>query len=255
MIIVNVSERLGLVTTSSGGTGTFSTVIQASGVTGTTDWADYKSLYQEARVVGVEALFIPKFEGAIAASSAALTFGVGQAQLVDPLFFCPFHGDATALSSIDSVVNHQARMQKSINRTLRVSAKMKETDEAQWFSTTSGTTGLFGIKTWFQSTTVGASDAVSWGNIIVTYAVQFRGRVVSATQVRTRPAEGADQKSSALPALQPLLAKGESWFEVNEAEVRAELLARRAKAPALGTASLSLAAGVVAGTPPRLPPK
>jgi len=206
MTLVNLAISIPLTTTSSGGTATFSTVLSSADVTSATDWGDFKTLYQEARVVGMQAKFLPKLKHAIAASAVPATTGVNQAGAVSPLYLCVAHGESTALASLDAAVNHFTRKECAINDGMVVDIKMKETDEAQWFSTQSGTVNVMSIKPFFTAATAGATDVVAWGTLIQTFAVQFRTRSLTATAVKSSQiVRKDDSKDVKAP-------KEKSWF-------------------------------------------
>jgi len=212
MVMVNLAIPTSMSTTSSASLANYSNVFSSADVTSATDWNDFKSLYSEARVVGMRVKFIPKFRHAVAASSVPATGGVNQSTAVTPLFLCISHSESTALTSLDQAVNHMSRKEASINEQQVCEIKMKESDEAQWFSTQSGTVNVMSIKTWFAANTAGATDALTWGYFIVTFAVQFRTRSLTATALKSgtvvnlppKPVDfGKDEKSSS---------KSKSWF-------------------------------------------
>jgi len=168
--------------TATSNVGTYSTVFAAADVTSYTDWADWKSLYQEFRVVGLRVKLIPKFAlselGAMA--NAAGTAGISYAQNVTPLYLCRSHGEVTAITSSDIAVNHESYTVTSVNQMVECQIKMSETDEAQWSSTQGETSSVMCIKSWCQWQTIGTTDATVFGNFIIVQAVQFRGRVATA---------------------------------------------------------------------------
>lgn len=237
MIMVNMTIASEVKTTSTAGAFTYNTVFAAADVTSATDWADYKSLYQEFRVVGVQTKFVPKLKNATPPLAAANgTLVLATTSVIQPLFMCKAHGDVVAITTLDQAANHMDQKMNSINEPLSVQIKMVETDEAQWNSTTSGTTGVFGIKSYFAgTTTAGGTEVVSWGTMFETFAVQFRGRVVSATALRAKVlvADQKDQKE--VVAVKPLsdmgeklsaaglkivpLTKGASWYDESEYEL------------------------------------
>lgn len=233
VIAVNLSTSGVIATTSVATVATYNTVFAAADITGYTDWADYKSLYQEFRVLGLRFKFYPKFAqselGAMA--NAAGTAGVGFGQTVQPLVVARAHGELTALTSFENAINHQNNTITSINRTVECSIKMNEVDEAVWNSTQSGTAAVMGVKTYFAAATIGATDVVYWGTYVVTQAVQFRGRVIAPTQItralldRSRVASEKDAKldlktSSPVPLPSPIKL---DWYEVSMEEERLEL--------------------------------
>jgi len=178
ILSANLSIRQELPLTTVAGTATFNTVFTAAVVLTATDWTNYRALYQEFRVLGMEMKFLPKFRSNWNESTAILA-----GTYVSPLYLAPYHGDATALASEDAAVNHQMHKCNPVNEGMTNSVRMKETDEAQWFSTTSGTCGIFGIKTFLTVSAAVAAATISFGSFHTTFAVEFRGRVVSATQV------------------------------------------------------------------------
>jgi hypothetical protein len=182
MILVNMSLYVGLAATASSNIALFNAVLQASNVTSCTSFANYALLYQEFRVVGVAAKFLPKFQNSQPGQSTTAGY-VAPGNGCSPLFLCRFHDDATALTTADEAVNHEDRREASVNQEQTVDVRMKETDEAQWHTTTSGTTGVFGIKIFQTGVTVGATDTVNIGSAIQTFAVQFRSRVSVATAI------------------------------------------------------------------------
>lgn len=177
ILSVNLSFVTGLTYTTVAGAASFNTVIAASAVTALSDWTDYAATYQSFRVLAIEAKYLPKLENSWNESTAILA-----ATNVSPLYLCPFHGDASAITTEDAAINHQKHTVKPINKTNVATVRMKEVDEAQWFSTTSGTTGIFGIKPYQTISAAIAAAVIHWGRFLVTYAVEFKGRVVSATQ-------------------------------------------------------------------------
>jgi len=181
LLSANLSQVSAVTFTTVGGAATFNTVFTAASVTSATDWADYKALYQQFRVLAIEVKFNPKFSHNWNESTAILA-----GTYLSALYLAPYHGDATALTNEDSAVNHQEHSARSVDVPFSVSVKMRETDEAQWFSTTSGTAGVFGVKTLLTTAGAVAAAAIQFGSIHLTHCVEFRGRVVSATQVSSR---------------------------------------------------------------------
>lgn len=181
--IVNFSTSSTLTTTSSGSIATSNTVFSASGVTSTTDWSGYAALYQECRCVAMSVQFLPGFQNSLVYPTGSSTAGPNFAT---PLYLAKYHANATALASEDAAVNHMSRVAKPVNAPSSIiSVKMKETNEASWSATSSPSIGVFGVKSFMLGFTRGATDVVNWGTYIVTYAVQFRIRVVSNTQFST----------------------------------------------------------------------
>lgn len=186
MVLVNMCISSVVSGTAVATAGLYNPVFQASDVTSATDWSSYKALYQEFRVVGLMLKFVPKYENAFGgnqtlAGASPSVGGPGIPNEVTPLFMCKTHSSAVsgALTTLDQASNHFDSKMIAVNRPLSCSIKMVETDEAQWQSTNSGTTGTFGIKTFLNWQTLGATDVVNWGTMFEYFAVQFRGRVVS----------------------------------------------------------------------------
>jgi len=200
-------------------------VFQASDVASTTAFANYVKLYQEFRVVGVQTKFLPKFINAIPGANSPAGIGV-EANKATPIWMCRFHDDATAITTADEAVNHEDQKVSPVNSKMVCDTRMKETDEAQWHSTTSGTTGIFGVKVFFSGTTQGASDVVDIGTLIETFAVQFRSRVSVATAIaKSKPsAPRIDMKydpagREVLPVAKSLSVtplKNNSWADESE---------------------------------------
>lgn len=180
-VVARLTTIGALNTTSVAGVFLSSLVFPASGVTATTDWTDYVALYQEFRVLGMSITFVPKFSKAWNESTAVVA-----ATILSPQIFAPYHGDASALTTLDAAINHARHQMAPIDKNLSAEVRMDESDEAQWFSTTSGTTGTEGIKTFFSGSLTAAAAVINWGYYIISFTAQFRSRVVSATQLSLR---------------------------------------------------------------------
>jgi len=148
----------------------------------------------------------------IAVPRTAITTGVDQQSIVSPLYLCVSHGEDTALTSQDQAANHMVRVEGPINTKVVSSIKMKESDEAQWQSTQSGTTSVMAIKPFLSGTSAGATDVISWGTLITTFAVQFRTRSLVATALR-RVQQKDEKKSVPLEKI-PVL--NDSWYDESE---------------------------------------
>jgi len=221
MLMVNMCLSSLVQATASGGNGTYNPVFTVGDVTTATDWAGYKALYQEFRVVGLMLKFVPMLENTFAqplASTTGVLFqGVTQETNVSPLFMCKSHSAAvsTALTTLDQACNHFDSKMSSVTRSLSCSIKMVETDEAQWFSTNSGTTGSFGIKTYLQFlSSLNATATVNFGTMYEYFAVQFRGRVVSTLSSRA-PTDEKVVKKSLADWKSPVM----SWAEPDESDL------------------------------------
>jgi len=148
------------------------------------DWTSYRSLYQEFRVLGETIEFLPKFANNQFNTNNAGAVVLATDRRVAPIFFMPYHGDPTAIANITSAVNHLPHVYGPPDQRLRASVRMLEADEAVWSATTaSATFPIFGIKTYFEGSTNGATDTVYWGTIHRTWTLQFRGRVDVSTQL------------------------------------------------------------------------
>jgi len=201
MVLVNMCIASSFAATAAGNNALFNSIFQAADVVNATDWTSYKALYQEFRVVGLMLKFVPKLENAVIgqSNSAANSGNAGPNPLdqITPLFMLKTHSAAvtSAVTTLDQAANHFDAKMSSVTRPLSCSIKMVETDEAQWQSTNSGTTGTFGVKTYAAWSTIGATDVVNWGTLFEYFAVQFRGRVVS-TLASSAPLPLADEKKS-----------------------------------------------------------
>jgi len=185
-VVVNITTVGSYTVTLSGGAGFGATVYPASLVTSLSDYSDNAALYQEFRVLGIRVEFVPQFQG----YPPGQVWTNGDDEVFSsnwtPFYMAPYHGDATAFSSQANAFQHYGVSYKSVNMPHSATVKMSETDEAQWFSTTSGTTPIMGIKTYFGiSGSAGGSGAVNLGTILVSFNLQFKGRVASATQFKS----------------------------------------------------------------------
>jgi hypothetical protein len=199
--------------TPSAGTATFSTVYTAGSATSASDWTDYAALYQEFRVLSVEVQYLPKIQYSTdLASSGGVPLGV----TLTPLYFAPYHGDATALTSHDAALNHASRVRSSIDHPQQAVVRMSESDESVFNSTTSGTASLMGIKSYLNIAAASNSLHV-FGWVLLTHTVQFRSRVVSATQISQRlPSLSLPNSLSIVPLLEIKQASPEKVQQTSE---------------------------------------
>jgi hypothetical protein len=181
MIMVNLTTAARYTSTSSGGTFTLSTVFHISDVLSASTWASYAALYQEFRIVGMKLLFIPKFQNATSLPASGT-----QAVTSSPIYLAGYHGNGTALGTEDAAANHSPVKMVSVNQPVSAEVRMMETDEAVWLGTSvSSGLPMFGVKTFLTGNT-GTSDAFDWGTTIQVFAVQFRGRLSVANEVRVQ---------------------------------------------------------------------
>lgn len=168
--------------TNSGSSGSFSTVFTAGSVTSATDWSTYSGLFQEFRVLGMKVDYKPVLDGSVLLVSSSL--GMAEVTNCDVHYMAPYHGDATAFTGATNAFSHAGVKVRSINKPLGITVRMSESDESQWNSTTSGTAAIFGVKTWWNEISVDPTPVIRFGTYLVTWNVQFRTRVASATQLK-----------------------------------------------------------------------
>jgi len=181
-VLLNLAAVADVRTVSAGFTGTYSTVVSVGTFTALQDFTDMSALYQEFRCLAISVEFVPTLAGS-ALFSGVTNPGIAIASPNSPLFLAPYHGDATALTTTLAAFQHQPNTRRPINVAQTSVVKMSETDEAQWFSTTSGTVPVMGIKSFYTCISNGATDTVYYGTALSKALFQFRGRVASATQV------------------------------------------------------------------------
>lgn len=189
-ITANLGIYVPIVTAGVSGTITWNSVYNAD-PTGLSDWGDWKALYQEFRVLGMEIKYVPAVEnvGQVASVTTGTT-AVSRPITPDywnpgPLMIAPYHGDATAFSTYTNAFNHYGVKIGTINKKLTNTVRMSEVDEAQFFSTSSGTAPTMGFKVlWIASCT--GTDAPPVGAVFIMFTIQFRGRVATGSQFNKR---------------------------------------------------------------------
>jgi len=131
-----------------------------AGVTSCTDWAGYAAVYAEARVLGFEAHWIPKYN----ASGSVLAPGIGA--------IADSHVSTVASpASLDEVVQHTSHRMFHTSRDMKVKWRMTGTEEVTFSDTTVAPTVHGGI-IWYVD---GIANSV-YGKWQFTYLVQFRNR-------------------------------------------------------------------------------
>jgi hypothetical protein len=179
--MINLSSTVLLSTTSVSNFGIYNTVFPASGMTSSTNWSSIAGTFQECRCLGIEVQYLPAFQNAIPGLSA-----LSGPTYASPLFLAKYHQDPTAISTLNAAVNHMSRVAKPINNSSEtITVLMKEVSEATWSPTASPSIGIFGVKSFLSTATIGATDVTDWGTFLITYLAQFRNRVLSSTQFST----------------------------------------------------------------------
>lgn len=179
IVEVSLTELTQLTTTSVANLGVYNALFKASDVAALSGWADLQTLYSEFRVLSVHVEFIPKFIGYQPSFTTNGASGSLPSRYISPLCLAPFHGDASGLTSPDEAANHEGRKFGPINDRFVATAKMKSVEEASFTNTTTFLPAIndFGIKSYFNVITEGATDVIAWGSLVETLIVQFRTRV------------------------------------------------------------------------------
>lgn len=189
-ITANLGIYVGIATAGVSGTITWASVYNAD-PTGLSDWGDWKALYQEFRVLGMEINYVPAMENYSEVSTVSAGPVTTSAPITPgfwnpgPLLIAPYHGDATAFTTYNNAFNHYGVKIGTINKKLKNTVRMSETDEAQFFSTASGTAPTMGFKVFWTASCTG-TDAPPVGSIFIMFTIQFRGRVATGTQLNKR---------------------------------------------------------------------
>jgi hypothetical protein len=132
------------------------------GVTTTTDWASYVNLYDEYRVLGFELDWLPHFPG----GNAAVVHASG-------VRFSTHSADTFVAPTLDVAVQHADWSPFYTGVPFKMEWKMSSLEEAAYYATGTPATAQLGA---LFATAPSASSTTAYGNAIVTYAVQFRGR-------------------------------------------------------------------------------
>lgn len=135
----------------------------ASNITSCSDWSSFATTFDEYRILGFELDWIPSTD----AGNASVVHSAGLAITThSPANPFPF----TAISTMAAYADWKPF---NTGKPLRLEWKMQSSEEAQ-FVTTSTTINQGFIGFWAPYATTTASN--SYGMLVVTYKVQFRGR-------------------------------------------------------------------------------
>lgn len=154
-----------LATVSIGVTGSangLQTVANNLGVTASTDWASFANTYDEYRVLGFELDWLPNYPG-------------GNASVVQAsgIRFSTHSSDTYTLPNLDVCVQHADWKPFYTGTPFKQEWKMAAEEEAVFYATASPNSTLLGQ---IFATAPSATSTSAYGQAVVTYAVQFRGR-------------------------------------------------------------------------------
>jgi hypothetical protein len=134
------------------------------GVTGSADWSRFAGIYDECRIMGMEMQYVPN--------------AINCTQVVQSAGFTNVTNNPTnpgPFTSLSQVIGYEDWRASNSGQPFRRVWRMSSTEEAQFVSTSSTPASQGWINIWFPNATTTGSAA--YGFIIVTYVVQFRGRI------------------------------------------------------------------------------
>lgn len=170
---VSIANGYGLACTVSSGTWSNNLVYPSSGVTGLTNFTEYAGLYQEFRVLGMEANYCPTVHLGTPANST-LNFA-------SPYFLCPSNIEQTALTGDLAAFGHESKRMGSLSDFVSCKIRMNSTNDATWYTTASATTNTLCIKSYISGSSTTGTGTIYLGHVYITYNVQFRRRIVTNT--------------------------------------------------------------------------
>jgi hypothetical protein len=154
-----------LSTVSIGVTGSSSGLVVAGnnlGVTSSSDWASFSNTYDEFRVLGFELDWLPNYPG----GNNAVVHASG-------VRFSTHSADSYVLPNLDVCVQHADWKPFYTGVQFKQEWKMAAEEEAIFQQTSSPAGTLLGQ---IYAIAPSASSTIAYGQAVVTYAVQFRGR-------------------------------------------------------------------------------
>jgi hypothetical protein len=173
LVDVSIANGYGLACTITSGTWSNNLVYPSSGVTGLTNFTEYAGLYQEFRVLGLEANYCPTVHLGTPANST-LNFA-------SPYFLCPSNIEQTALTGDLAAFGHESKRMGSLSDFVSCKVRMNSTNDATWFTTASANTNSLCIKSYISGTSTTSTGTIYLGHVYITYNVQFRRRIVTNT--------------------------------------------------------------------------
>jgi hypothetical protein len=128
---------------------------------GFTDWASYKVLYDEFRVLGTEMTYIPNYNNTYAAALIQAPFLIGTDR-----------DSNTVPANYGAAWNYESAVVGTTGSKLHLTAKMTGSEDAQFLTTTSGVVPWYH---WYFAN--GLTASTNYGSMFFRMLVQFRGRV------------------------------------------------------------------------------
>jgi len=126
---------------------------------GTSDWNSLASVFEEYRVLGFQVEYFPNNRYS---KSAVICV---------PLLGCVDRQSATSILTYAAMMTHASHKRLSLEDPWVIVAKMDNAEEAV-FQSTSGPADLY----WIKFVSVGNTTSTTYGQLFITYRVQFRGR-------------------------------------------------------------------------------
>lgn len=159
-----ITVRLSYVNALQGGVGGVGYAANNISVNTATDWAGYAAVYDEYRVLGFQTDFLPHFPGG---NGSGVLHGAG--------FSLTTHSaDSFVGPSEDVLVQHADWKPFYTSAAFKEQWNMDGMEEAAFLNVASaGTAPLLGTIVFVAKT---ATSAISYGWVVTTFAVQFRGR-------------------------------------------------------------------------------